>query len=60
MFLSNGGNYSKVPINRGTAIILENAVTSSKKKKNSFHSMETIRVENYTIRLTKKKKRNFH
>ena len=32
MFLSNGGDYSKVPINRGTAIILENAVTSNKKK----------------------------
>ena len=59
MFLSNGSDYSKVPIIRGTAIILDNAVTSNQKK-NSFNSMETIRVENYTIRLTKKKKRNFN
>ena len=46
---SNGGDYWKKTINRGTAIILENTVTSNTKKICSFHSMGTIRV-------TKKKK----
>ena len=59
MFLSNGGNYSKVPINRGTAIILENAVTSNKKKKILFTVWKQYGLKITLFGLQKRKKGTF-